>query len=82
MGATIYWKPVRNDGVHLDVGLRSGFVEAMNRAFGSYPWTLDHESIQVLRGMRAAWDGQDDASFQALLDAIATHRVIEVWPEY
>jgi hypothetical protein len=82
MGASIYWKPVRNDDVLLPVGLRSDFVEAMNRAFGPYPWKLDGGSVQTLNGMRAVWDGQDDASFETLLSAIETHGTIEVWPEY
>jgi hypothetical protein len=81
MGATIYWKPVSNDGMLVDVGLRSAFVEAMTKAFGPYPWRLSYAQVETLRGMAAAAEN-DAQAYKDLIDRIGECHIIEVWPEY
>ena len=81
MGASIYWEPLENSGIYLDVGLRSKFINVMIAAFGGYPWKLHRSHIPVLEGMAAVWG--EPNPFNSLIDILNNAASgIKVWPEY
>lgn len=60
MGATIHYRPTGKEGPRLSVMAPSSFIEAITRAFGTFPVELNEGSIPVLRGMAAADKGMAD----------------------
>jgi len=83
MGSTIYYKQVKpKDKQDLDVSAPSSFIDTMQRGFGDRPWRLDVNSIQVLRGMAAAYSNDYDNPFSRLIEAIERLDEIEVWSEW
>ena len=83
MSASIYWLPT-NRKKSLSCWTPSRFVEAMVRAFGDAPWTLNETDLPTLRGMAAASDQSptSPSGFSGLVTLVETHGEIKVWPEY
>jgi len=81
MSATIYWIPVTRTHKVVSVALPSRFVDTMQRAFGSAPWSLNNNARLILCGTEACADG-NEAAYGALLEYIDRHDTIEVTVEY
>ncbi len=85
MSASIYYRIVQPNETALSVPQPSRFVDAMVKAFGSYPWKLDTAHLARLRGMSATCD-QDVNPYAKIIDMICCEdgstQTVEVWPEY
>ena len=89
MSVNIYWRHITPETRSALPCGGSAFVSAMERAFGSPPWTLTSEHVERLTGMMHAYGGHDrDNPYRALLermyDGSDDHvaHPIEVWTEY
>ena len=81
MAVTIRFQQVKPKvGKRLPVEEPPAFINAMARAFGKGPWTLDKEHIPCLHGMSAVCRFSDNP-YQQLIDAIRKLGVVEVWAE-
>lgn len=77
MSASIYWRTT-SKGKSLDIGLPSGFIVAMRKAFGEHSrWLLKSDDLERLRGMAAA-----GAEVNELIRQLEEHGEIEVWAEW
>lgn len=81
VSATIHYRKTSKTDPHLSVGSPSAFIEALERAFGSFPVELDESAIPVLKGMAAAstFSARD---FQEVVDKIEQHGGIELYASY
>ncbi len=85
MSATIYWRALPTTNKTLPVNAPSSFITAMERAFNrAPPWTVGVVDLPILRGMAAAFGGNDrDNPFETMVGLIENgDRTIEVWPQY
>jgi hypothetical protein len=87
MSASIHWRYLTSAPT-IPVYAPSRFVEAMNEAFGTYPWRLKACHLERLWGMAAMNDdGAPDNPYLLIIDKIQSadglaNNEIEVWPEY
>ena len=68
MGSRIVWR-VLDEGVELDIGARSSFIEAMTKAFGQSPWYVGRSKRERIQGMAdAGLDGAEQLLAVMLVD--------------
>ena len=84
MGASIYWEKAGTTAPTLRrVSAPSSFIDAMNRAFYDYPWTLCSDDVSRLQGMAAIFGGSDkDNPYLELVDLIEKFAALKVWPSW
>ncbi len=78
MSVSLFWQPIKGKVLTCDSPTKT--KEILERAFGSFPLTLDVSSYQIIKGMMAS-DPENEA-WQELLSAIDEHRRIMVEAEY
>ena len=81
MSASIYYQPV--SGTHLNIGAPSSFIKAMSQLFGNPPWTITDRDYNVLQGLAAGLESNDQKEAVAeLMQAAYKHGEIRVWAEH
>ena len=81
MSANIYWRRV-NGGKELPVNAPSSFLGNLRDAFGDHmPILLRERDLDILKGMSIT-DKYEMESYEAIIDAITTHKEIEIYAEY
>jgi hypothetical protein len=82
MSANIYWKPASPKGGHIiRVDAPSTFMEAMKRAFGSFPCTLEQNDVGKLEGMAAMLRSDIHNPYIELINLLDIHKTIDLWDQ-
>ena len=76
MSASIYYKPVLDNGVYINIGLASDFATKMD-----LPRNFSDVDIQFLRGVATGNEGFKNGCDE-IIDAIEKHGTITVFAEY
>jgi hypothetical protein len=77
MSATIEWIPTAKSRRVLDVAAPSNFIDMMETAFGSSPWTLDGTHDRDLELLAVGWNAKPNP-FQKLREIIERREEIQV----
>lgn len=81
MGASIHYRFVNDKNPRLPVNAPSNFLEAMERAFGSRPFTITEERLGVINGLAAGMPHERE-TWEKIAILVSDEGPIEIWPEW
>lgn len=82
MSANIYFMPDVKKGTPLNTPAPSSFIETLERAGYTLPYTFDDSDKKLLLGMACARERQEDNPYRQLIEAIDNFGRVRVWAEY